>query len=130
MYSQNKLYGLWKGVDQEDVGFLSFNEKGFAMLSINNETLGGENFAVNGINAKLTYLVNYSTNPIGLDLILTRLDSNKEVGRLLGIIEFIEDNKLKLRINFDSPTRPANFMPNDNDDSIILERKEMKNHEQ
>jgi len=124
VYSQRSLFGLWKGVDRGEVGFLRLDDKGVAIFSFYDETLGGEDFMVNGVSAKLTYLVDSTKNPINLDFIVTNLDSNLELGRLLCIVEFIDDLKIKLRINFEGPVRPVNFMPVNNEETLILDKIE------
>ena len=123
-YSQKSLYGKWESTEKGDVGFFNFDEKGYAVLSVNNESLGGENYMYNGITANLTYTVDYTTNPINIDLILTNIESNTELGRVLGIIEFIGNKKIKIRLDFEGIGRPLNFLPLDNEDTAILTKVE------
>jgi len=121
-YGQKSHIGIWKGADNGQIGMLDFKQSGFVTLELNNEIIGGEKFSQNGIDAQLTYSIDYNSKPIKIDFIVSRLDTGKEVGRLLGIIEFIGDTRMKVRINFDNPVRPLNFKPEGNSDTIILEK--------
>ena len=123
-FCQNTHIGFWKGIDQGEIGFINITENGYALFIISNDSMGGEKFTVNGVQAKMTYTIDYNTQPIKIDFIVIRLDRNEEVGRLLGIIEFIGDTKMKIRFSFDNPTRPIDFMPEGNGDTIILEKVE------
>jgi hypothetical protein len=123
-FCQNSHIGFWKGVENGEIGYVKITENGFALFIIGSDSMGGEKFTVNGVDAKMTYRFDYNTKPIQVDFIVVRLDDNQEVGRLLGIVEFIGDTKIKIRFSFDNPERPIDFMPEGNSDTIILEKVE------
>ena len=66
----------------------------------------------------MTYEINDKTNPIQVDLIVTKLDSGEQK-KLLCIAEFINSNTMKFAINFEGK-RPTEF---DSENSIILKRE-------
>lgn len=122
-FVQKTHIGLWKGTDQGQIGFLSLKENGYALFYLNNDSIGGEKFTENGIDAKMTYTIDYDSKPIKIDFIVARLDNNEELGRMLCIIEFIGESKMKIRLNFDNSPRPIDFLPIGNSDTIILEKE-------
>ena len=121
LYCQNTHIGSWKGTDKGMVGFISFNLQGYAVMVIEKDTIGGEEFIANGLKGKMTYLIDYNTNPKNIDIILTKI-ATKEEYRLLGIIDFTGDSEMKIRLNFNSSERPKDFLPEGNDETIILEK--------
>ena len=123
LLAQNTHIGLWKGIDDKgELGYLNLDEKGYTFLIIKGDTIGGEKFSQNGIEAKMKYEIDYSTSPKKIDFIVTRTDNGQELGRLLGIIDFIGDDEMKIRFSFTKSERPKDFLPPDNDDTVILKK--------
>jgi hypothetical protein len=121
-YCQKTHIGNWKGVDKGKIGFINLQENGFATITSDNCNLGGETFRMNGVDLKLTYSIDYKSSPINIDFIITSLNNNEELNRLSGIIEFIGETKMKIRFSFEKSSRPINFLPEGNDDTVILEK--------
>ncbi len=117
--AQNKLIGLWKGVDQGEVGYVNFDSTGYAYFIIENDTLGGETYTMNGHEAYMKYEVNYTKSLMTLDFILYLKSDNLEIGRLPGIFKFDEKDRLILCVNFESNERPSTFIE---EDTIELEK--------
>jgi hypothetical protein len=117
-----KHVGTWKGEDSKDkIGSLVLDSSGYATLLVDNETLGGKDFEMNGIKAECKYKIDYSKEPIWLDIVMYNKESQHEMGRLKGIIKFITDNKIMYRINFEGE-RYTRFDPNDKENTIVLNR--------
>jgi|SRR6478609_9088813 len=112
--------GIWKGVDHGKTGYFTFDSAGFASIEIEGQVLGGKNFQQNGINAQMTYVVDYTTKPIGLDLIITVTDTQEEALRARGIIEFISADKMKISLDLSSGTRPKEFTK---ENTIVLTKQ-------
>lgn len=123
-FGQKTHIGTWKANDHGDIGFVKFNEDGYAFFISNNDTIGGAKFTQNGITAKLTYTIDYTTKPINIDLVITRLDTAAEFGRMTGIVEFIGETKMKIRLNMFNSKRPVDFLPEGNSDILIFEKVE------
>lgn len=111
------IIGKWVDVDNDEIGYLIFDRHGFAIMELNGQVLGGRAFIYNGIMAKMTYEINDLKNPIQLDLIVTILKSEEEY-RLFCLLEFIDDDTMKLATNFNDK-RPKDFK---SETSVILKR--------
>jgi hypothetical protein len=123
-FGQKTHIGTWRGNDREDIGCIKFTEKGYSFLIANNDTIGGESYLQNGIRAKLTYVIDYTSKPINIDFIVTRLNDNRELRRMVGIVEFIGETKMKIRLNTFNSKRPVNFLPEGNADTMVFEKVE------
>ncbi|WP_010516798.1 hypothetical protein [Croceivirga radicis] len=115
---KTKFIGKWIGEDNKDIGYLSFDSKGFAYFETQGQIMGGEEFVLNGKKGSMTYEINPTTNPIQVDLILTLIES-KEQKKLLCIANFIDDNTMEFAIGFEG-IRPTEF---DSENSILLKRQ-------
>ncbi|QQS50962.1 MAG: hypothetical protein IPM71_15690 [Bacteroidota bacterium] len=116
---------MWKGTDEQgEVGYLSFDSVGYAMIIIQNDTLGGKKQTGSENKQVLTYQIDTNVTPITIDFIASLSDTKEELGRLLGIIEFINEKKMKIRLNFDTSERPKDFLPVGNIDTMLMEKYE------
>ena len=113
------IVGKWKGDDGNDVGYLVFLEDNYAYLEIEGQIIGGKEFEVKGKKGSMTYVLDYTTNPIQIDLITTRFDTDKTL-KLLGIIDIINKNEVIVSLGFNG-SRPTNF---DTDESMTFKRVE------
>jgi len=99
--SANKKHiGEWEGVSEGEMVNLVLDESMNAIMSGDGqETLGGDDFYLqDGVKGFCKYEIDYSKNPIWLDIILSDENSNTEV-KLLGIIRFLADNKIEYRMS-------------------------------
>lgn len=101
MAQDDPLVGQWKGSHGEDVIIFVFNADKTMSISLGGETLAG------------TYVVDYKTTPINLDLMMTR-DDQSQIGYT--VIEFVDNDHV--RIEEPSPQRPTGF----DRDPIVFER--------
>ncbi len=112
-----KFIGKWIGEDEKEIGYLNFDSDGYASFEIQGQIYGGKEFVFDGKKGEITYEINCETNPIQVDLILTKLESGEQ-GKLLCIAKFIDNDTMKFAINFEG-NRPTDF---DSENSIIFKR--------
>ncbi len=116
--------GEWNGIDNwNNKGDIKLNSNGYASLSINGENLGGDNFIVEGIPSELKYVIDYNKKPVWIDFILYEKGNNIEQGRLRGIVEFIDDKKIRLLLN-SNEERYLNFDKSLDKHIITLTKKQ------
>jgi len=108
--------GKWTGEDQGEIGFIIFDDEGYAAFEVEGQILGGKEFFMNGKKGKMTYTINYETNPIEVDFTMTKIESG-ESKIILGIAEFTDKNTMTFDMTFDTE-RPSEF----GDNSITLKR--------
>ncbi|WP_395044218.1 hypothetical protein [Flavobacterium sp.] len=113
-----KHIGEWQGNDETgQVGTLILDKNNNITFKIGNETMGGNDFVINGIKAELKYEIDYSKIPIEIDFVGYEKGNTLEKGRMKGIIKFVSDDKLEMASNFNDE-RPENF----NENSIVLNK--------
>ena len=108
--------GKWIGEDKGDIGYIVFDEEGYASFEIEGQIMGGKDFTMNGQKGKMTYSINDKVNPVEIDFIITKIDTEESM-ELLGIAEFIDKDTVNFSISYDS-VRPTQF----GETSIILKR--------
>ncbi|SDI12359.1 hypothetical protein [Winogradskyella thalassocola] len=108
--------GKWIGEDQNEIGYLVFDNEGYAAFEINGQVMGGKEFYMKGKKGKMTYSINYDTTPIEVDFTLTKIESG-ESKKILGIAEFTDKNTLNFNMSFDTD-RPTEF----GEDTMVLKR--------
>ncbi|WP_178984410.1 hypothetical protein [Winogradskyella helgolandensis] len=113
---KEKFLGKWLGEDKSEIGYLIFDNEGYAAFEIEGQVMGGKEFYMKGQKGKMTYTINYQTSPIEVDFTLTKIQSG-ESKKILGIAKFTDKNTLNFNMSFDS-VRPTEF----DDNSIVLKR--------
>lgn len=108
--------GKWIGDDQGEVGYIVFDNEGYAAFEVNGQVMGGKEFYMKGQKGKMTYTINYEASPIEVDFTLTKVQSG-ESKKILGIAEFTDKDIMNFNISFDAE-RPSEFDEN----SITLKR--------
>lgn len=109
--------GKWKGEDKQGIGYLQFDSAGYAQLQIYGELIGGESFKMQDEDYSLSYFVNENLTPIGVDFVLTNIETREERS-LRMIAEFFGNDSLKLGSDFNE-VRPMAFT---DENAIILTR--------
>lgn len=118
-----KHIGEWTSTDKGVKGSLILNESHYAILVVGNIVIGGEEFEINGIKGECRYEIDYTKNPIWLDLIILEKEKGKVKSRFKGIVRFLTDDKIEYRLNFDSSAeRFTKFDPTNTKNTIILDR--------
>ncbi|THV59963.1 hypothetical protein EZV76_05225 [Flagellimonas alvinocaridis] len=113
-----KFVGKWIGEDKKEIGYLNFDSEGYAFFEIQGQVFGGKEFIFDGKKGKMTYEINSDTNPIEVDLIVTKLESGEQK-KLLCIAQFIDNDTMKFAISFEEK-RATEF---DTENSIIFKRE-------
>lgn len=121
-WAQNQHLGTWQGTDGGDTGSFTFDSLGYAYMTMQGMTVGGPDYEFEGTKGSLEYDINYKTQPISIDLIQTN-KSNNTTSRILAIVEFLSSTQMKIRINFGSESRPKDFLPEGNSDTMILTKQ-------
>jgi hypothetical protein len=119
-HGQNNLVGKWIDKAGQENGYFRLDSSGYAIIVLNNDTLGGKEFMINGHKASLAYEVDSISVPFKIDFIATDLDYNKEAGRLLGIFTFITKERIRLCVNFNGGDRPLDFSEKGKGETYIL----------
>ena len=114
-----KFIGTWSGEDNNEIGYMNFDPEGYAFFEIQGQIFGGKEFVIDGETGKMTYEVNAETNPIYVDLVVTKFETGEQK-KLLCIAEFIDGNTMKFAINFQG-VRPTEFITNN---SIMFKREQ------
>jgi len=113
---KENFVGKWIGEDQSQIGYVMFDHEGYAAFEIDGEVMGGKEFYMKGQKGKMTYTINYDTNPIEVDFTITKIQSG-EAKKILGIAEFTDKDVIIFDMSFDAE-RPTEF----SDNSITLKR--------
>lgn len=99
--------GQWSGVDGKGIkGIILFRQEGTGTIQFENEQY------------EFKYVIDYSKNPIWLDLIYNR---EGKPFHAKSIIQFVGENQLELRTFFDKD-RPTQFFYEDPKHTMILKR--------
>lgn len=115
---ENNIVGKWKGVNLKNkIGYITFDEDGYASFEVDGKLMGGKNFDVKGKKASMTYSINFDTNPFEIDIKLSSPESTIQKSMLL-IAQFKAKDTLILASNFNE-IRPTEF---NKDNSITLNR--------
>lgn len=116
---ENAIVGKWKGTDQtQNVGYMIFDKEGYVSMEISGQLIGGKEFILNDSKGSMQYKTNFNVKPATLDMVLTNLNT-KEEKRMLGIIEIINPNEIKIAFNFDEE-RPTTFQQ---ENTLLLNRE-------
>ncbi len=113
------IVGTWQGVDDKEVGYFIFQEDGYAFFEHRGLKIGGKEFDIKGKKGSMSYEIDYASNPMKIDFIVTILEQD-ETRRLLCIAKKIANDKIKLAVGF-TGERPTDF--EDNDEMIFTRVK-------
>lgn len=118
---KNKIIGEWKGTDNTGAtASFIFDNTNHATVVKNNEVFGGE-MERKGILIECTYEINYTKNPIWLDIALRKKGERTKIVFMSGIVRFITDTKIEYRVNFHDG-RFKNFDYDDKVNTIVLDK--------
>ena len=109
--TQFNIVGRWKGVEKKSVGYLIFQEDGYAFLEENGKKIGGKNFVENGKKATMTYKFQDMGKLMHIDIVVT-IVGEKQTQSVLGIAQKINNDSFKLQFGFDN-VRPKTFNKNE-----------------
>ncbi|MGR3221142.1 MAG: hypothetical protein ACUZ8H_15205 [Candidatus Anammoxibacter sp.] len=86
-----------------------FDSDGYAKIYMGEQVIGGSDLFS---GSALKYEIDYSKDPVTLDLIHIDKSNNEERNRMAMIIKFLSANKIKIK-TFNSSERPEKFEEND-----------------
>ena len=97
----------------------------YVSMSINGEFIDGQNFIIkggtnDGQKGELKFSINYEKNPIEIDFILIK--NNSEKSRILGVIKPINENEFEMTMSFDG-NRDTNFSSENSENIMSAKRK-------
>ncbi len=119
-FQESKHLGTWISKEKKDIGFITFDSEGYATLEIGGKPFGGKDFSMQSLKANTKYRINYATSPLQVDITISESASQSELGKFIGIMEFVSPTQMKLRLEFDEVNgRPKGF---DDVHTIILDR--------
>ena len=99
---------------------LILSEDNYVSISINGEFIDGKNFVVqDGKKGELKYLINTDKSPVEIDLIA--IMDNEEKGRILGIIQLINDDEFLMTLSFDG-VRNSNLDETNKENIVKVKR--------
>ncbi|WP_400079864.1 hypothetical protein [Winogradskyella sp. R77965] len=116
--SEFDIIGNWKGEDQQEIGYFTFNSDGFVIIEMEDGIIGGKRFEKKGIPFSLHYKVEYKTEPKQIDLVFTNLDKGNQMTWNC-IFEIINEDKIKFTRGTNNAPRPIDFKSSE---TIILNR--------
>jgi len=119
--NNKRLIGEWKGSDNEQVGSMILDNTNHAVIVVGNQVMGGKDFEINGVKAECKYVVDFTKDPIWLDIVIYEVGKTEEISRMKGIVKFITDNKIEYRLNFEGD-RFDKFDPEDTENTMVLDR--------
>ena len=115
LFPQTQHIGTWRGTDGEgNTAYIVFKKDS---TFLNSQIKGND--TLQGHSAK--YRIDYSKNPIWLDITLIGAD-NKNGPTIHSIIKYSSDNEMVWQKSKDFNSRPTNISINDKDNYIVLRK--------
>ncbi|KAB2913798.1 MAG: hypothetical protein F9K23_16275 [Bacteroidetes bacterium] len=102
--AQHNIVGKWVSSQDGDTGIFSFQKNGFLAITVEGETMGGELFDFEGMDACVTYTLKPTKKPniFELDIYIRSASSDSSIFLTApGLIEFIDKSSIKMAINFE-----------------------------
>lgn len=116
------IIGEWAGKDiTGNSNIMIFEEDSYVSLSIRNRNYGRK-FEGNSGKYVYQYSIDSKKNPMQLDIIIFRKETNKEEKRIRSIIKFIDNNTIETRTDENPLKYPKEFLGKENENTAILKR--------
>ncbi len=113
--------GEWKSSSENTE--LILDESNHATWVVDNRVTGGDEFIIKGgYKAELKYKIDYTKNPIWLDIIKIVHGEDGQIDErcFKGIVKFLTDKKIEYNINIKTDIRPDGF---DKGKILILDKQ-------
>jgi hypothetical protein len=104
-----KHVGTWAGLNQEG---------GETKMTL--DSSGNAIFEEDGDKLECRYKIDYSKNPIWLDIIVLKKNTNVELMRKKFIIRFLSEFKMELRVNTNGDARFDKFDSSDKETNLFF----------
>lgn len=102
------IVGKWRGNDKKEIGYIVFQEDGYAYFEDSKgNKMGGKDFVENGKKGNMTYKFDDSEALMKIDFIV-KIVGEKHSNALLGIAQKIDNDSFKLCLSFEN-VRPKTF---------------------
>ncbi len=115
------LVGKWKGEDGGEVGFITFDKKGYVTFFIRDQEIGGKKYLSEGVLYDMLYETDESAEPYKIDFVIKLIADGSEISRMPGIYKLIDQNTLVINMKFDGSVRPTQF-EDESHDQIMLRK--------
>jgi|ERR1035437_6737558 hypothetical protein len=117
-----KIYGEWKGTDNTGTEVTMILDKtNHATFIGKNQVLGGD-IEKDGIQFECVYDIDYTKNPIWLDIAARKKGEQEERVVMKGIVRFITDSKIEYRSSSYLRDRFKKFDFNDKENTIVFDK--------
>ena len=123
----HNIVGEWAGTDKtEKTASFIFDKTHHLTMIMDGKVMSGVEHEENGKKVAIKYELDETKKPIWLDFVFYIDGVREDAKTAKGIIRFISDTKIEMRMDFDSHTRFDKFDPKDKDNTIILTKKTTK----
>jgi hypothetical protein len=109
------LVGKWRGEDGGEVGFITFDHKGYVTFSIRDQEIGGKEYLSDGVVYDMIFETDESKTPYAIDFIIRTHNDLEEIARMPGIYKLVDKETLVINMKFDGSERPKVFDDSSND---------------
>ncbi len=120
---KSPLVGKWRGEDGKEVGFITFDKKGYVTFTIDQQDIGGKQYRSDGIEYDMTYETDDSASPAHLDFVVSTCADGAEISRMSGIYMLIDAKTLVINMKFDGTPRPTEFDAESEDQITLMKVK-------
>jgi hypothetical protein len=117
----SQLVGKWRGEDGGEVGFITFNQKGYVTFSIRDQEIGGKEYLSDGVVYDMKYETDETREPYTIDFVIMTHEDRIEIARMPGIFKLVDKETLVINMKFDGTERPE-FFDETSDDQITLRK--------
>lgn len=104
--NKHQIVGKWNA--DEMLSYV-FDKDGYAKIYMGEQVIGGSELFS---SSALKYEIDYSKDPVTLDLIHIDKSNSEERNRMAMIIKFLSNNKIQIK-TFNNSNRPEKFEEND-----------------
>ena len=121
------LIGDWLSFEKnKKEQFIHFDSSGYALIISGKDSVGGKEFVKKGFKGTMKFEFDSSQTPKAIDFVLyVYLEANKpqEMGRLLGIFEFLTPDRIRMKVSFKPNYRPTTLeYVNEEENLMVLDR--------
>jgi hypothetical protein len=119
------IFGEWTGTDKsgKSASFI-FEKTHHLVMIMSGERMDGHKHDVNGHEVEIKYEVDETKSPMWLDFAFYKDGEKLKDKTIKGIFRYLSDNKIELRMDFDTGKRFERFDADDKDNTIVMTRKD------
>lgn len=103
-----EIIGTSQNIEEGDIVRITFGKDGYTLLKLNNETIGGPSYKMDGEEVSLSYELDTARSPYWIDFRITIKSDGSQFDMMLGILEFSDDfTEMKICLDFDEGSKKA-----------------------